>query len=177
MPPVRIAQRAEVKPLATDRYQVRFTASGETKQKLQVAQDLLAPAGDFQFRRREHEATDSDDLQTLHRRQHGLALQRRTVDGVEEVERHHVHAQLSQRHGGGFNKKTLADVKGGAAVGCMDGHAKNLKYQKYYEMAGAPPNLPPGSTIKRIVPAPNDLYYDPRDRFGGAVHIPAIDGP
>jgi hypothetical protein len=85
---------------------------------------------------------------------------------------------ISQRHGGGYNNRSLADVKGGAAVGCIDGHAKNLKYRKYYEMAGPPSGgLPPGSTIKRIVPAPNDLYYDPRDRFGGAVQIPAVDGP
>jgi len=84
---------------------------------------------------------------------------------------------ISQRHGGGLNKKSLADYKGGAAVGCMDGHAKNLKYRKYYEMAGPPPGLPPGSNIKRIVPAPNDLYYDPRDKWGGAPHIPTVDGP
>ena len=32
------------------------------------------------------------------------------------------------------------------------------------------------STIQRSVPAPNDLYYDPRDRWGGAVHQPAVDG-
>jgi prepilin-type N-terminal cleavage/methylation domain-containing protein len=31
--------------------------------------------------------------------------------------------------------------------------------------------------IKRIVPAPNDLYYDPRDKWGGAQHIAAVDGP
>jgi hypothetical protein len=85
---------------------------------------------------------------------------------------------ISQRHGGGNNNRAQLDVKGGAAVGCMDGHAKNLKYRKYYEMAGPPGGgLPAGSSIRRIVPAPNDLYYDPRDKWGGAPHIPSVDGP
>ena len=37
-------------------------------------------------------------------------------------------------------------------------------------MAGSDPNY------KRIVPAPNDLFYDPRDKWGGAPYIPAVDG-
>ena len=83
---------------------------------------------------------------------------------------------ISQRHSGGGNKKTLLDVKGQATVGCMDGHAKNLTYRKYYEMAGTPgAGLPNGSTIKRTVPAPNDLYYDPRDKWGGAQRIAGLD--
>jgi len=86
---------------------------------------------------------------------------------------------ISQRHAGGNNTTVNLEVKGGAAVGCMDGHANNLKYRKWYEMAGSPPagwNLN-GSKIKRIVPAPNDLYYDPRDKWGGAQYIPALDKP
>lgn len=44
------AQRPTVKPLATDRYEVRFTASGATRDKLRLAQDLLrqvVPSGDL----------------------------------------------------------------------------------------------------------------------------------
>jgi hypothetical protein len=50
MPPAAFAQRAAVKPLAADRYEVRFTASAETRNKLKVAQDLLrhaVPGGDL----------------------------------------------------------------------------------------------------------------------------------
>jgi len=86
---------------------------------------------------------------------------------------------ISQRHAGGNNTRVSLEVKGGAAVGCMDGHANNLKYRRWYETAGSPPagwDLN-GSNIKRVVPAPNDLYYDPRDKWGGAQHIPAVDGP
>jgi hypothetical protein len=46
-PPV---QRSPVKPLATDRYEFRFTASGATRDKLRLAQDLLrqvVPSGDL----------------------------------------------------------------------------------------------------------------------------------
>ena len=90
----------------------------------------------------------------------------------------HPEEGISQRHGGGNNAKLRSDVKGGAAVGCLDGHARTLKYRKYYEMAGSGASgLPSASTIKRIVPAPNDLYYDPRDKWGGAQHLPALDGP
>ena len=38
-----------MKPLATDRYEIRFTASTATRDKLKVAQDLLRhaiPSGD-----------------------------------------------------------------------------------------------------------------------------------
>jgi hypothetical protein len=39
--PIVSAHRPAVKPLAADRYEVRFTASAETRDKLKVAQDLL----------------------------------------------------------------------------------------------------------------------------------------
>ena len=84
---------------------------------------------------------------------------------------------ISQRHGGGNNKRAQIDVKGGAAVGCIGGQAVNIKYRRWYEMSGPDPITGANTTIKRIVPAPNDLYYDPRDKWGGAQHIPAVDGP
>jgi hypothetical protein len=84
---------------------------------------------------------------------------------------------ISQRHAGGNNSRLSVDVKGSATVGCIGGQAINMKYRKWYEMAGSTASgLPSASTIKRIVPAPNDLYYDPRDKWGGAVHIPSVDG-
>lgn len=84
---------------------------------------------------------------------------------------------ISQRHGGGRASKAQVDVKGGASVGLLDGSASRITYQAYYQMSGPPAGgLPPGSTIQRSVPAPNDLYYDPRDRWGGAIHQPAVDG-
>jgi len=84
---------------------------------------------------------------------------------------------ISQRHGGGNAQQAQVDVKGGAAVGLMDGGAKNMRYRRYYEMAGAPSGgLPAGSAIQRTVPAPNDLYYDPRDKWGGAPYLPQVDG-
>jgi prepilin-type N-terminal cleavage/methylation domain-containing protein len=68
---------------------------------------------------------------------------------------------ISQRHAGGNTTKAGIDVKGSSAVGAIAGHAENLKYKKFYQMAG-------GST-KRVVPAPNDLWFDPNDtKFGGA---------
>jgi hypothetical protein len=48
-PPAVSAYRPAVKPLAADRYEVRFTASAETRDRLKVAQDLLRhaiPSGD-----------------------------------------------------------------------------------------------------------------------------------
>jgi hypothetical protein len=48
-PPAVSAHRPVVRPLATDRYEIRFTASAETRDKLKVAQDLLRhaiPSGD-----------------------------------------------------------------------------------------------------------------------------------
>ena len=84
---------------------------------------------------------------------------------------------ISQRHGGGNNKQAQIDVKGGAAVGCIGGQAVNIKYRRWYEMAGPDPIKGYNTTIKRIVPAPNDLYYDLRDKWGGAQYIPAVDGP
>jgi prepilin-type N-terminal cleavage/methylation domain-containing protein len=74
---------------------------------------------------------------------------------------------VSQRHGGGHTTRAGIDVKGGAVAGRMDGSAMNLKYRKFYEMSGSE-NSAGLSTIKRVVPAPNDLWYDPRDKWGGA---------
>lgn len=83
---------------------------------------------------------------------------------------------ISQRHGGGNPIKAQTDVKGGASVGLLDGSARRIAYREYYLMAGPPGGgLPPGSTIKRSVPAPNDLYYDPRDRYGGVHTVLDID--
>jgi hypothetical protein len=47
--PIAPTHRPAVKPLATDRYEIRFTASAATRDKLKVAQDLLRhaiPSGD-----------------------------------------------------------------------------------------------------------------------------------
>jgi len=73
---------------------------------------------------------------------------------------------ISQRHGGGYTQRSGVDVKGGASVGCIGGHVLNLKYRAFYSMVG-----PSGQnfSIKRTVPTPNDLYYDPADpKYGGA---------
>jgi prepilin-type N-terminal cleavage/methylation domain-containing protein len=67
---------------------------------------------------------------------------------------------ISQRHGGGNTKRINADVKGSSAVGAVAGHAVNLKYRTFYQMAGGP--------ITRIIPAPNDVWCDPAGRYGGA---------
>jgi hypothetical protein len=48
--PVPAAARPVVRPLAPGRYEIRFTASGEMREKLRVAQDLLGhaiPSGDL----------------------------------------------------------------------------------------------------------------------------------
>jgi hypothetical protein len=48
--PAPAAPRAVVRPLAPERYEIRFTASAETREKLRVAQDLLGhaiPSGDL----------------------------------------------------------------------------------------------------------------------------------
>jgi prepilin-type N-terminal cleavage/methylation domain-containing protein len=83
---------------------------------------------------------------------------------------------ISQRHGGGNPLRAQVDVKGGASLGILDGSARRISYSQYYAMAGPPGGgLPPGSTIKRSVPAPNDVYYDPRDKHGGASPILDID--
>jgi hypothetical protein len=47
--PMPTVARAVVRPLAPERYEIRFTASGELREKLRVAQDLLGhaiPSGD-----------------------------------------------------------------------------------------------------------------------------------
>jgi hypothetical protein len=49
-PPSPSARRPVVSPLAPDRYEIRFTASGQTREKLCLAQDLLRhaiPTGDL----------------------------------------------------------------------------------------------------------------------------------
>jgi hypothetical protein len=49
-PPLPPARRPLVKPLAPDRYEIRFTASAQTREKLRQAQDLLRhtiPSGDL----------------------------------------------------------------------------------------------------------------------------------
>ena len=84
---------------------------------------------------------------------------------------------ISQRHAGGNNTKAQVDVKGGAAVGCIGGQAMNIKYRRWYELSGPDPISGANTQIKRIVPAPNDLYYDPRDKWGGAVYISGLDSP
>jgi hypothetical protein len=48
--PAPAAPRAVVRPLAPERYEIRFTASGEMRERLRVAQDLLGhaiPSGDI----------------------------------------------------------------------------------------------------------------------------------
>jgi hypothetical protein len=48
--PVPAAARPVVRPLAPERYEIRFTASAETREKLRIAQDLLGhaiPSGDL----------------------------------------------------------------------------------------------------------------------------------
>ena len=48
--PVPLARRALIRPLAPERYEIRFTASAEVREKLRVAQDLLGhaiPSGDL----------------------------------------------------------------------------------------------------------------------------------
>jgi prepilin-type N-terminal cleavage/methylation domain-containing protein len=84
---------------------------------------------------------------------------------------------ISQRHGGGHNNQAQVDVKGGASVGCIGGQAVNIKYRRWYEMSGPDPITGANTKIKRIVPAPNDLYYDPRDKWGGANYVPGVDQP
>ena len=82
---------------------------------------------------------------------------------------------ISQRHAGGRNTAAQMDVKGSATVGCMDGSARSLKYRKWYEMSGHDPITGANTKIKRTVPAPNDLYYDPRDKWGGAPLVSGLD--
>lgn len=71
---------------------------------------------------------------------------------------------ISQRHGGGNTTRAGLDVKGSSGVGAIAGHAVNLSYKKFYQMSG------PGAqnNIKRTISAPNDLWFDPRDKYGGA---------
>jgi prepilin-type N-terminal cleavage/methylation domain-containing protein len=73
---------------------------------------------------------------------------------------------ISQRHAGGAAKQAGTDVKGKATVGCIGGNAYSITYRRWYEMAGIDQNPWGNQTIHRIVPGPNDLYYDPRDKWG-----------
>lgn len=71
---------------------------------------------------------------------------------------------ISQRHGGAYTIAANKDVKGGAAVGLFSGTVFNLKYAKYYSMAGRP-----SAGIRITDTPPNDLWCDPADaRKGGA---------
>jgi hypothetical protein len=72
----------------------------------------------------------------------------------------------------------VIDVKGKAVAGSIGGQAINITYRRWYEMAGKDQNSNGNQRIGRTVPAPNDLYYDPRDKWGGAPqYIRGIDGP
>ncbi|MBL9139690.1 MAG: type II secretion system protein [Verrucomicrobiales bacterium] len=70
---------------------------------------------------------------------------------------------ISQRHGGGFAPNERIDVKGGAAAGLISGTAINLKYKKFYELAGRVDGR--GAGLRDV---PNDLWCDPTSNRGGA---------
>ncbi|MCC7375238.1 MAG: type II secretion system protein [Verrucomicrobiales bacterium] len=70
---------------------------------------------------------------------------------------------ISQRHGGGFAANERIDVKGGGAAGLISGTAINLKYKKFYELAGRVDGR--GAGLKDV---PNDLWCDPLSNRGGA---------
>src|SRR5207253_1975348 len=65
---------------------------------------------------------------------------------------------ISQRHGGAYTVAMNKDVKGGAAVGLFSGTVFNLKYAKYYSMAGRP-----AAGIRITDGPPNDLWCDPAE--------------
>ena len=73
------------------------------------------------------------------------------------------HEGISQRHAGGNARAVTGDVKGGAVVGAVGGHAVLMKFRKYYDMAGV------NATGGRFRPAelPNDLFYVPGNATGG----------
>lgn len=71
------------------------------------------------------------------------------------------HEGISSRHSGGHADTFGVDVGGGAAVGIMDGSAVFLRYRRFYELVGA-------RGIAQTVSAPNDMWYAPPRRFGGA---------
>jgi prepilin-type N-terminal cleavage/methylation domain-containing protein len=70
---------------------------------------------------------------------------------------------ISQRHGGGFAPNERVDVKGGGAAGLISGTALNLKYKKFYELAGRVDGR--GAGLRDV---PNDLWCDPVSPRGGA---------
>lgn len=70
---------------------------------------------------------------------------------------------ISQRHGGGFAPNERIDVKGGAVAGLISGTAINLKYKRFYELAGRVDGR--GAGLRDV---PNDLWCDPLHPRGGA---------
>ncbi|MBX3745532.1 MAG: type II secretion system protein [Verrucomicrobiae bacterium] len=73
------------------------------------------------------------------------------------------HEGISQRHAGGNTTSTTMDVKGGAIVGAIGGHAELMKFKKYYDMAG----VRSGGARFRPAELPNDLFYVPGSPTGG----------
>ncbi|MBI3192765.1 MAG: prepilin-type N-terminal cleavage/methylation domain-containing protein [Pedosphaera parvula] len=74
---------------------------------------------------------------------------------------------ISQRHAGGWTRQMRRDVKGSANVGCIGGHVINIKYRTFYLLVG-PSGYGPANITRRDPPAPNDMWYDPAERYGGA---------
>lgn len=73
------------------------------------------------------------------------------------------HEGISQRHAGGNARSTTMDVKGGAVVGAVGGHAEVMKFRKYYDMAG----VRSGGARFRPAELPNDLFCVPNNATGG----------
>jgi prepilin-type N-terminal cleavage/methylation domain-containing protein len=73
------------------------------------------------------------------------------------------HEGISQRHSGGNSRNTTTDVKGGAIVGAIGGHAMLMKFKNYYDMAG----VRSGGARFRPAELPNDLFYVPGNPTGG----------
>ncbi len=73
------------------------------------------------------------------------------------------HEGISQRHGGGNARNVTGDVKGGAVVGGVGGHAVVMKFRKYYDLAGVDAK---GNRF-RPQELPNDLFYVPNNPTGG----------
>ncbi len=71
------------------------------------------------------------------------------------------HEGISQRHSSAKTVSTATDVGGSAAMGMMSGSAQNVKYKKFYDLAGGV-----GKAF-RPQDLPNDLYYVPSSTTGG----------